>query len=88
MERGVRTRTWAALAAVLLLLCTADPESGEAGSLRGGGPALDSGGEKSVRLSLKISGAKKRKRQVSFYKSVARQAKIRPTDGRPPSSGR
>jgi hypothetical protein len=88
MERGVRIRTWAALAAVLLLLCTADHGSGEAGSLRGGGPALDSGGGKSVRLSLKISSAKKRKRQVSFYKSVARQAKLRPTDGRSLSSGR
>ena len=88
MERGYRTKTWAALAAVLLLLCTADRGSGEAGSLRGGGPALESGGAKSVRLSLKISGAKKRKRQVSFYKSVARQAKLRPTDGRSLSSGR
>ena len=88
MERGYRTRPWAALAAVLLLLCTADPGSGEAGSLRGGGPALDSEGGKSVRLSLKISGAKKRKRQVSFYKSVARQAKIRPTVGRSLPSGR
>jgi hypothetical protein len=88
MERGYRTKTWAALAAVLLLLCTADPGSGEAGSLRGGGPALDSGGGKSVQLSLKISGAKKRKRQVSFYKSVARQAKLRPTYGRSLPSGR
>jgi len=88
MEHGDRTRTWAVLAAVLLLLCTADPGSGEAGSLPGGGPALDSGGGKTVRLSLKISGAKKRKRQVSFYKSVARQANIRPTGGRSPSSGR
>lgn len=88
MERGVRTRTWAALAAVLLLLCAANPRSGEAGSLRGGGSALDSGGGKSVRLSLKISGAKKRKHQVSFYKSVARQANLRSTGGRFPSSGR
>ena len=87
MVRGHRTRTWAALAAVLILLCTADPGSGEAGSFRGGNPALDSGGAKSVRLSLKISGAKKRKRLVSFYKSVARQAKFR-TSGRIPSSGR
>jgi hypothetical protein len=88
MERGYRTRTWAVLAAVLLLLCTADPISGEAGSLRGGSPVLDAGGAKSVRLSLKISGAKKRKRQVSFYKSVARQAKLSPTGDRNPSSGR
>jgi hypothetical protein len=88
MERGFRTRTLAALTIVLLLLCTADSGSGETGSLRGGGPALESGGAESVRLSLKISGAKKRKRQVSFYKSVARQAKLRPTDGRSPSSGR
>ena len=71
----------------MLLLCTADPGSGEAGSVGRPGSALDSGGGKSVRLSLKISGAKKRKRQVSFYKSVARQAKIRAT-GRSPSSGR
>jgi hypothetical protein len=88
MERWVRTRTWAALGAVFLLLCTADPGSGEAGSFRGGGPDLDSGGGKSVRLSLKISGAKKRKRQVSFYKSVARQANLGTTGGRSLSSGR
>ncbi|MBP2687251.1 MAG: hypothetical protein H6Q81_2156, partial [Deltaproteobacteria bacterium] len=53
-----------------------------------GGPALDSGGGKSIRLSLKISGAKKRKRQVSFYKSVARQAKMQPNGDRSRSSGR
>lgn len=88
MECGCRTRAWAALTAVLLLLCTADPGSGEAGSLGGGGPALDSGGGKPIRLSLKISGAKKRNRQVSFYKSVARQAKIRSTGDRNLSSGR
>lgn len=88
MERGYRSRTWAALAAVSLLLCTAVPGSGEAGSPRRGGPALDSGGVKSVRLSLKISGAKKKNRQVSFYKSVARQAKIRATADRRPSSER
>jgi hypothetical protein len=88
MERGYRTWTWTALAAVSLLLCTTAPGIVEAGSPRGVGPALESGGEKSIRLSLKISGAKKRERQVSFYKSVARQAKIRPTFGRSPSSGR
>ncbi len=88
MERGYRTRRWAALAAALLLLCTADPGSGEPGSQREGGPALDAGGAKSVRLSLKISGAKKRKRQVSFYKSVARQANIRTSGDRSLSSGR
>jgi hypothetical protein len=88
MERGVRTRRWAALAAVLLLLSAADPGPGEAESPRRGAPAFESGGGKSIRLSLKISGAKKRKRQVSFYKSVARQAKIRPTEDRSPSSGR
>lgn len=88
MERLDRTRPWAVLAAVLLLLSTADPGSGKAGSLRGGSPSLESGDAKSVRLSLKISGAKKRKRQVSFYKSVARQAKIRPTADRTPPSGR
>jgi hypothetical protein len=88
MERGYRTKTWAALAAVFLLLCAADRGSGETGSLRGRGPALESGGAKSVRLSLKISGAKKRKRQVSFYKSVARQAKLRPSGDRSLSSGR
>jgi hypothetical protein len=76
------------LGAVVLLLCTADPGSGDAGSLGKRGSALDSGVGKPVRLSLKISGAKKRKRQVSFYKSVARQANLRTTGGRPPSSGR
>ena len=49
---------------------------------------MESGGGKSIRLSIKISGAKKRKRQVSFYKSVARQAKIRTSDGRGLSSER
>jgi hypothetical protein len=88
MERGYRTRARAALVAVLVLLCAANPGSGEAGSLRGEGPALDSGGGKSVRLSLKISGAKKRKRQVSFYKSVARLANLRSTGGRSLPSGR
>jgi hypothetical protein len=88
MKRGVRTWAWAPLVTVLLLLCTVNPGSGEAGSFRGGGPALASEETKSVRLSLKISGAKKRKHLVSFYKSVARQAKLRPTDGRSLSSGR
>src|SRR5512140_3753999 len=88
LKRGYRTRSWAALAAVLLLLSTANPGSVEAGSLRGGGFALDSGDRKSVRLSLKISGAKKSKHRVSFYKSLARQAKLRPSDGRSLSSGR
>jgi hypothetical protein len=77
MERVCRTWTWAAMAAVSLLLCVTSPGFGEAGSPGRGGPALGSGGEKSIRLSLKISGAKKRKRQVSFYKSVARQARTR-----------
>ena len=87
MKRRYRTRRWA-LAAVLLLLCAASPGPGEAGSPRKGGAALESGGGKSIRLSLKISGAKKRKRLVSFYKSVARQAKIRATGDRSPSSVR
>lgn len=85
MERGYRG--WAALVAVSLLLCVADHGPSEAGTMRRGNPAFESVGGKSVRLSLKISGAKKRKRQVSFYKSVARQTKLRPTD-RIPSSGR
>jgi hypothetical protein len=88
MNRVYRTRTWAALTAVLLLLCIVDPGSGAAGSLGDGGPALGSGGGKPIRLSLKISGAKKRKRQVSFYKSILRQAKIRSIGDRNPSSGR
>jgi len=88
MERGYRTWAWTALAAASLLLCAAAPGIVEAGSPRRGGPSLESGGGKSIRLSLKISGAKKRKRRVSFYKSVARQAKIRPTGGRSLSSGR
>lgn len=49
---------------------------------------MESGSGKSIRLSIKISAAKKRKRQVSFYKSVARQANIRSTDGRSLSSER
>ena len=83
-----RIRTWGALVVVFLLLCTPVPGSGEEGPPWGGGPALHSGGAKSIRLSLKISGAKQRKRQVSFYKSLARQAKLRPTCDRGRSSGR
>ncbi|MBE0606126.1 MAG: hypothetical protein IH610_07570 [Deltaproteobacteria bacterium] len=88
MERGYRTWTWTALAAVVLLLCAGAPGIVEAGSPRRGGPPPESVGGKSIRLSLKISGAKKRKRQVSFYKSVARQAKRRTSGVRSPSSGR
>ena len=88
MDRVGRIWRWTALAAVSLLLCATSPGFAEAGPSGRGGPALGSGGEKSIRLSLKISGAKKRKRQVSFYKSVARQAKLKPTFGRSPSSGR
>jgi hypothetical protein len=88
MECGFRTRTWAALTAVLLLLCTADSGPVEAGSLGSGDPALDSARGKPIRLSLKISGAKKRKRQVAFYKSVARQAKLRSTGDGNRSTGR
>ncbi|MBP2677632.1 MAG: hypothetical protein H6Q82_697 [Deltaproteobacteria bacterium] len=86
MKRGYRA--WTALAAMWLLLCAAAPGFVEAESMRRSGPAMESGGGKSIRLSIKISGAKKRIRQVSFYKSVARQAKIRTSDGRGPSSGR
>ncbi len=85
MEHGYQT--WAVLA-VSLLLCATAPGFVEAGSPRRGGPALESGSGKSIRLSIKISAAKKRKRQVSFYKSVARQAKLRSTGDRGPSSGR
>ncbi|MGZ8463707.1 MAG: hypothetical protein ACXWWT_12825 [Candidatus Deferrimicrobiaceae bacterium] len=89
MEHGHRARGWAAVAAVSLLLCMGDPRPGDAGSLGGGDLVVDSGGGKSVRLSLKISGVKKKKHQVSFYKSVARQAKTRrPSGDRSPSSER
>jgi hypothetical protein len=88
MQRWHRTRLWATLGAVVLLLCTADPGSGEAESLGRRGSAIDPGVGKQVRLSLKISGAKKRKRQVSFYKSVARLAKQRTTGDRSLSSAR
>ncbi len=88
MERWNQTRVWAALAAMLLLLCTSDPGSVEAGSLRKGDPGLESKNGKSVRLSLKISGAKKRKHQVFFYKSVTRQEKHRPSGERCLPTGR
>ena len=88
MERRYRTWIWAVLVTVSLLLCAAVPGFVEAGSLRKGNPAFESRGGKSIRLSLKISGAKKRKRQVSFYKSVARQAKLLPSGLPPPSSER
>jgi hypothetical protein len=86
MDRG--HRTLALLAAVSLLLFASATGFGETGSLRRGGSAIESGGGNSIRLSLKISGAKKRKRQISFYKSVARQSKIRSTGDRRLSSGR
>jgi hypothetical protein len=88
MERAYRTWSRAVLAAVSLLLCAATSGFGEPGSVRQGGPAIEPGGGRSIRLSLKISGAKKKKRQVSFYKSVARQAKIRTSGDRTPSTGR
>ena len=88
MERGYRRWRVAVLAAVSLLLCAATAGFGDPGSLRKGDRSLDSGAGKSIRLSLKISSAKKKKRKVSFYKSVARQAKIRPSGDRLPSSGR
>jgi hypothetical protein len=88
MERGLRTWTWAALIAASLLLGAAAPGYAQAGSPRRGGLALDSGDGTSIRLSIRIFGAKKRNRQVSFYKSVARQANLRPTVGRSLSSGR
>lgn len=89
MVRVYRIRTWAAMTvAVALLLCIADLGIGEAGPVRRGGPAFDPGNGKSIRLSLKISGAKKRNRQISFYKSVARQLKFRSTGVRSPPSGR
>jgi hypothetical protein len=81
-------RTWAALAAVSFLLCAASPGFVQAGSPIKGEPALETGGGKSIRLSLKISCAKKRKRQVTFYKSVARQGKIGSNGLRSLSSGR
>lgn len=86
MKHGYRT--WAVLAASLLLCATAPVFVEAGGSPRRGGPALESGSGKSIRLSIKISAAKKRKRQVSFYKSVARQAKLRSTGDRGLSSGR
>jgi hypothetical protein len=88
MGRWYRIWRWAVLAAASLLLGVATSGSGEQDFPRRGSPSFDPGGGKSVRLSLKISGAKKRKRQVSFYKSVARQAKIRTTVDRTPSSER
>ena len=88
MGRRYRNWKWAVLAAASLLLGATTSGSGEQDFPVRGEHAFDPGGGKSVRLSLKISNAKKRKRQVSFYKSVARQAKIRTTFDRTPSSGR
>jgi hypothetical protein len=88
MGCGYRTRALTALVAAVLLLCAAAPGTVEAGSPRRGGQGLESGSGKSIRLSLRISGAKKRNRQVSFYKSVARQVRNRPSAYRSPSSGR
>jgi len=88
MERGNRTWTWAVLLAASLYLSAGGAGFAHAESCRACSRDLDSGKAKSVRLSLKISGAKKRKGQVSFYKSVARQTKIPASGGRSLSSGR
>jgi hypothetical protein len=86
MERGHRTGAW--LLAAFFLLCGATGGFAEGGALRKRVPSQDSGGGKSIRLSIRIYGAKKKEREVSFYKSVARQARIRPSGGRSPSSVR
>jgi hypothetical protein len=88
MKRGYLKWRVAAVAAASLLLCAAIPCFGDPGSVKGGSRAFESRGGKSIWLALKISGAKKKKRQVSFYKSVARQEKIRTNGDRTPSSGR
>jgi len=88
MGRGCRPWRWAALLGVSLLLCMVAAGFVQAGPLRKGGAAPEPGFGNSIRLSIKISGAKKRNRQVSFYKSVARQGRNRPSGGRSPSSAR
>jgi len=88
MERGCRPWRRATLLGVSLLLCMVASGMVQAGPLRKGGPTLESGVANSIRLSIKISGVKKRNRQVSFYKSVARQGRNRPSGGRSPSSER
>lgn len=85
MERRYGSRSWTAWVVVLLIISATSPVSGEAGFLGTRGSAAV---RNPINLSLKISNAKKRKRQVSFYKSVARQAKLRATVDRLPSSGR
>jgi len=78
MKRAQRTRAPAVLVAAILLLYAADLVPVSAGSMWGGEPAPDdSGGGRSILLSVKIHGAKKRDRKVAFYKSVARQRKAR-----------
>lgn len=77
MKRAQRTGPLAVLVAAVLLLCAADIVPVSGGSMRGGEPAPDSGGGRSILLSVKIHGAKKRGRMVAFYKSVARQRKAR-----------
>lgn len=82
MGISYRPRTCTVLTAMLLLLWVVDSGPVNAGPIHGEGSVSVSGSVNSVKLSMKISAAKKRKRQVSFYKSVARQAKIRSTCGR------
>lgn|GEM_PF-1009289 len=88
MKPGNQGRIRTALAAVLFLLCMTAPGFGEPGSPRRGGRSHNVGGGTHVRLSLQIARAKKKNRQVSFYKSVARQMNVRSTGDRSPSSGR
>jgi hypothetical protein len=88
MERAHRTPARAAVAALLFLLCTADSGPVGADSLRRGDRSPVSEVRNSIRLSIKISGANRRSGRVLFYKSVARQAKNRPTVRRVPPSGR
>lgn len=81
MKRAQRTRAPAVLVAAILLLYAADLVPVSAGSMRGGEPAPDDSGGRSILLSVKIHGAKKRDRKVAFYKSVARQRKARRAGG-------
>lgn len=76
------------LLAVLLAFCAAESRPVGAGSVEGGRNTAGPPSERSIRLSMKISRAKQRAREHAFYKSVARQRKIRPVIDRGPPSGR
>ncbi len=88
MSLGSRAVKCAFLLAALIAFRAVEAFPAEAGSAEGTRKAAKAPGDRSIRLSLKISKAKQRAREHAFYQSVARQRKVRPVNVRNPPSGR